>query len=119
MLKKKKYIFLQIQDQVTGCDIEKQIKNDIYKYVNKSINSLFIKNKIEYMDNYTNSKSIDVYSIMTTFVPSKEDIKYLIWIHELYAFSITKEELIFKDYNFEKKEFFNGERKIIVYKFII
>ena len=118
MFKKKNYIFLQVQDKVTGDDEEKGLKNEVFSFIDKSIKSFFRKRKIEYVDYYSSPKSLNTYTLMTTFEP-RGNVKFLAWVHELYAFSITADERIFRDYNYEKKQFQNGERTITVYKFKI
>lgn len=118
MFRKKEYIFLQVQDKVTGDDEEKGLKNEVFAYIDSSIKSIFSKKKIEYVDYYSSAKSLNTFTMMTTFEP-RGKVEFLAWVHELYAFSITADERIFKDYNYEKKDFTSGERTITVYKFKI
>lgn len=119
MFKKKDYIFLQVQDKVTGDNDEKSLKNEIFSYIDKCMVSfLRKKKKIVYVDHYTSPKSMNTYTMMTTFEP-RGNVKFLAWVHELYAFSLTGEERIFDSYNYEKKEFTNGVRNITVFKFKI
>lgn len=115
MFWKSDYIFLLKQDKLIGDDNEKLLKSEIFSYVDKSIKSLFFRKKIEYIDYYT---SVDnVYMLMMTSQPKKENKLLTALMLEIFAFTKTNNENIFESYNYEKKNFQNEFQKIDVFKF--
>lgn len=116
--KKKEYVFLICQDKVLVGEEELKLKNEAFRFINESLDSLFSKRQIKYADDYMSQHNNTVYSFLTTFDP-KGNILFLAWLHELYAFSIKRDENIFKSYNYKKKELSSATQKIVVYRFKI
>lgn len=118
MFKKHDYVFVLSQDGIMNNDEEKELKKQVFKYAEKSINSIwtiFKRRKIVYFDYYSSSENTRVYSYMATCFPEK-NIKFKPLLFEIFAFTITENVDIFKDYETEFKEFSNGNQKIKLYK---
>lgn len=113
--KSKDFIFLLSQDVILNNDEEKELKNNIFLYMNKEINSLFKKRKIKYVDYFSSRNNNKIYSYFLTFLPEEKEL-FKPFLYELYAFTCEEKIEIFKDYEVEEKLFFNENQEIKLYK---
>ena len=119
MFGKSDYVFLVRQNKILNDDSEKRLKNEVFSYINDSLKGIFFSKKIDYVDYYTSDSSQEVYSLMMTVQPSKENKLMTALLLEIYAFTKTGVETIFDSYKFEKTIFESEFQTIEVFKFKI
>lgn len=119
MLWKKELVFLVVQNQVFQDDNEKDLKNQVFSYVNESTKTLFGSKKIQYTDFYNSKNDMGVYTLLATCKPENKNKLFLALLYEIYAFTLTNDKEIFSSYEYEEKEWGNEQQKIKVYKFKI
>lgn len=117
MFNSKEYMFLICQDQVLNDNPEKDLKSQIFEYVNENLKTFFGKKKIEYTDFYTSKTNNNIYTLMTTCKPTNKNKLFVAFLYEVYAFAQTDDETIFESYEYERKDFANEHQTIKVYKF--
>lgn len=118
-LKKKEYVFLIEQDKILNDDTEKELKNQVFAYINDVIKGIFKSRRIQYVDYYSSRNGIDVYSVMSTFLPDSKNIRFIALMYDMYAYTIKKDDKIFESYDMDVIEFASEYQNIKVYKFKI
>jgi hypothetical protein len=128
MFRRKEYAFLICENSVFFDGVkdneEKEIRSQVYSYVNASINKSFWrflgwKRTVKFTDFFTGGNSM-VCTILATWDAADKHVKnrpFLPLLYEMYAFSKSGNEGIFDSYKIETKEFASAEHKIKIFKF--
>lgn len=106
------YVFLYKQQSILT-DNDELLKQELHGYIDESIKPLK-NNSIKYMENMT-GVDLSLFTVATTFEPKTKKAFFPL-LYEMYAYTKLEEERIFKDYEYEKKSFSDGNKEIELFR---
>lgn len=107
MLFGKDYVFFVRQSGDANSNSGREAKQKVFDYIEKSLDAVFFKRKIKYVDYYEKPENAEVFTVLATFEPhnKKKKKKILPLLYELYAVIKGKPDSVLNGYKLDAFEF--------------